>query len=204
MCSNVFELMRLARAVQLAAGLTSFSRRLTLLINPQITMGREELAVSCLNRHSNTTYDQESSCYDCLLVRRDLFTRGDRNHRNQQIDKNPPAFDTKNMDTVGQAGGRLLLYANGGWLKRTPIPPEYARWGSFNELIEKNNDALHEITEKAAKAAPKETSKDKVEKAASADLQKVGDFYASGMDREKNQRGTSEATCRMNSNTSTR
>ncbi len=102
-----------------------------------------------------------------------------------KIDKNPPAFDTKNMDTSVKPGDDFFEYANGGWLKRTPIPPEYARWGSFNELIEKNNDALHGIAQKAAEVAPKEAGKDKIEKAASADLQKVGDFYASGMDEKK-------------------
>ena len=102
-----------------------------------------------------------------------------------EIEKNPPAFDTKNMDKSVKPSVDFFRYANGGWLKRTPIPPEYARWGSFNELIEKNNDALHEIAEKAAKAAPKEESKDAVEQAASADLQKVGDFYASGMNEKE-------------------
>ena len=102
-----------------------------------------------------------------------------------KIDKNPPAFDIKNMDKSVKPGDDFFRYANGGWIKRTPIPPEYARWGSFNELIEKNNDALHEIAEKAAKVAPKEASKEKVEQAASADLQKVGDFYASGLDQKK-------------------
>jgi putative endopeptidase len=101
-----------------------------------------------------------------------------------KVDKNPPAFDTKNMDKSIKPGKDFFRYANGGWLKRTPIPPEYARWGSFNELIEKNNDALHEIAEKAAKVAPKEASEEKVEQAATADLQKVGDFYASGMDQK--------------------
>src|SRR5205085_8465875 len=61
------------------------------------------------------------------------------------------------------------------------------RWASFNELAEKNNDALNEIAEKAAGCtAPNDTSgstkKSKgADKASSADGQKVGDFYASGM-----------------------
>src|SRR2546423_14911730 len=66
-------------------------------------------------------------------------------------DKNPPPpFDTANMDTSVKPSDDFFLYANGGWIKRTPIPPEYSRWGSFNQLIEKNNDALHDGTEKAA------------------------------------------------------
>src|SRR6476659_10583362 len=84
--------------------------------------------------------------------------------------KNAPPFDIANMDTSVKPSDDFFMYANGGWIKRTQIPPEYSRWGSFNELVEKNNDALHEIAEKAA-----------AEKSASLDVQKVGDFYASGM-----------------------
>src|SRR2546423_1940968 len=97
------------------------------------------------------------------------------------VETNPPPLDPKNMDLSVKPQDDFYSYANGGWLKRNPIPPEYARWGSFNELIEKNNDALHEIAEKAAAVAPQEASKPKREKAATAELQKVGDFYASGM-----------------------
>ncbi len=100
------------------------------------------------------------------------------------VEKNPPPLDPKNMDTSVKPQDDFYSYANGGWLKRNPIPPEYARWGSFNELVEKNNDALHEIARKAAAVAPKEAAKPKVEKAASAELQKVGDFYASGMNEK--------------------
>ena len=68
------------------------------------------------------------------------------------------------------------MYADGGWIKRTEIPPEYSRWGSFNELIEKNNDALHEIAEKAANTH--------VDPKLAPETQKVGDYYASGMDEK--------------------
>ena len=64
--------------------------------------------------------------------------------------KNPPPLDPRNMDTSVKPGDNFYLYANGNWLKNNPVPPEYSRWGSFNELVEKNNDALHEIAEKAA------------------------------------------------------
>src|SRR5437588_5313436 len=91
-------------------------------------------------------------------------------------DKNPqPPFDTRNMDTSVKPCDDFFLYANGGWIKRTPIPPEYSRWGSFNQLIEKNNDALHDVAERAAK----ETT------ATGPDAKKVGDYYASGMDEAK-------------------
>jgi putative endopeptidase len=98
-----------------------------------------------------------------------------------QVPKNPPPLDLKNMDTSVKPQDDFFLYANGNWIKNNPIPPEFSRWAAFNELAEKNNDALHEIAEKAAAVAPKESKKSKIEKAALADLLKVGDFYASGM-----------------------
>jgi len=96
-------------------------------------------------------------------------------------EKNPPPLDPANMDTTVKPGDNFYQYANGNWLKNNPVPPEYSRWGSFNELIEKNNDALHEIAEKAAALAVREAGASKIEKTAASDVQKVGDFYASGM-----------------------
>ena len=104
-----------------------------------------------------------------------------------QIDKNPPPLDPKNMDTSVKPGDDFYLFANGGWIKNNPVPPEFSRWASFTELAERNNDALKEIAEKAAGGnAPADPSKDSKkakgnDKTSSADVQKVGDFYASGM-----------------------
>lgn len=93
-----------------------------------------------------------------------------------KIEKNPPPLDPKNLDTSVKPQDDFFMYANGGWIKRTEIPPEYSRWGSFNELIEKNNDALHETAEKAAKA--------KVDPKMAPETQKVSDYYGSGMDEK--------------------
>src|SRR5204863_6815923 len=80
----------------------------------------------------------------------------------------------KNMDTSVKPSDDFYMYANGGWLKRNPIPPEESRWSSFNELLEKNNDALHEVAEKAVKTP--------VDPKMAPEVQKVADYYASGMD----------------------
>src|SRR5439155_24064395 len=91
-------------------------------------------------------------------------------------EKNPPPLDPSNMDTSVKTQDDFFLYANGAWIKRTEIPPEESRWGSFNELIERNNDALHEIAEKAEGT--------KVDPRMAPEAEKVGDFYASGMDEK--------------------
>jgi putative endopeptidase len=64
-----------------------------------------------------------------------------------KIDKNPRPLDPKNMDASVKPEDDFFSYANGGWIKRTEIPPEYSRWGSFNQVTEQNNDALHAIVE---------------------------------------------------------
>jgi len=92
------------------------------------------------------------------------------------IEQNPPPLDAKNMDTSVKPQDDFYLYANGGWLKGNPVPPEYSRWGSFDELTEKNNDALHKIAEKAANTH--------VDAKTAPEVQKVGDYYASGMDEK--------------------
>jgi predicted metalloendopeptidase len=86
---------------------------------------------------------------------------------------NAKPIDSSNFATSVKPADDFFLYANGGWIKRTEIPPEYSRWGSFNILIEQNNDALHAIAESAAKT-----------KANDPTAQKVGDYYASGMDEK--------------------
>ena len=90
--------------------------------------------------------------------------------------QNSPPIDPKNMDTSVKPGDDFFSYTNGAWIKRTEIPPEYSRWGAFNELIERNNDALHTIADKA--------SKTQVDPKLAPEIQKVGDYYASGMDEQ--------------------
>ncbi len=92
------------------------------------------------------------------------------------VEKNPPPLDPNNRDPSVKPQDDFFIYANGSWIKRTQIPPEYSRWGSFNELIENNNDALHDITEKAENT--------QVDPRLAPETQKVGDYYASGMDEK--------------------
>src|SRR6185312_2321744 len=66
----------------------------------------------------------------------------------------------------------FFSYANGGWKANNPIPAAYSRWGTFNVLNNKNQETVHDILEKQAKGKHKSGSIE----------QKVGDFYATGMD----------------------
>src|SRR6266487_3461367 len=93
-----------------------------------------------------------------------------------QTEQNLPALDANNRDSSVKPGDDFFLFANGNWIKQTEIPPEYSRWGAFNELIERNNDALHTIAEKA--------SQTQVDPKLAPETQKVGDYYASGMDEQ--------------------
>src|SRR5436189_1227408 len=93
-----------------------------------------------------------------------------------QIEQKSPPLDPKNMDTSVKPSDDFFRYANGAWIKRTEIPPEYSRWGAFNELIEHNNDSLQTIAAK--------TSQTPVDPKLAPETQKVGDYYASGMDEK--------------------
>src|SRR6266536_4052445 len=93
-----------------------------------------------------------------------------------QTEQNPQPLDANNRDSSVKPGDDFFLFANGSWIKQTEIPPEYSRWGAFNELIELNNDALHTIAEKA--------SQTQVDPKLAPETRKVGDYYASGMDEK--------------------
>jgi len=85
------------------------------------------------------------------------------------------AIDPVNMDTSVKACEDFYHYANGGWIKTNPIPPDKARWGGFEELADRNRAVLHTIVDEAAAKSdwPKGSLR-----------QKVGDFYAAGMDEK--------------------
>ncbi|HET7650488.1 MAG TPA: M13 family metallopeptidase [Gammaproteobacteria bacterium] len=76
------------------------------------------------------------------------------------------------LDTSVNPAKNFFEYANGGWQKANPIPAAYSRWGTFSILAKQNQETIRQILEDAAKANAKPGTT----------TQKVGDFYASGMD----------------------
>ncbi|MFC3561683.1 M13 family metallopeptidase [Pedobacter jamesrossensis] len=98
--------------------------------------------------------------------------QNDKSHQATEADQRTVFFDTAGMDTTVKPGDNFFLYANGKWVKNTEIPKTETGWGSFYTLYNDNLKNLKGILEHAAKGnAAKGTAE-----------QKVGDFYASGMD----------------------
>ena len=85
--------------------------------------------------------------------------------------KDPKYIDPANMDLSVKPGDNFYLYANGGWLKKNPIPASKTRWGSFDVLRDESTQRLRTLLEDAAK----NSKKDRLS-------QMIGDFYRSGMD----------------------
>jgi putative endopeptidase len=86
---------------------------------------------------------------------------------------NQSHFDFSGMDTTVSPGDDFFQYANGGWMKTTKIPDDQNGWGSFYTLYEDNLMKLKSILEEVSA---------KTDHPAGSAEQKVGDFYASGMD----------------------
>ncbi|GAB3319780.1 M13 family peptidase [Larkinella ripae] len=81
-------------------------------------------------------------------------------------------FDKSGMDTTVAPGNDFFSYANGNWIKSTKIPDDQTGWGSFYTLYQENQNKTRTILEEAAAAGAAKGSTE----------QKVGDFYASGLD----------------------
>src|SRR5437773_6726997 len=94
-----------------------------------------------------------------------------------------PGLDPANLDTSCAPCQDFYRFANGGWLGRTALPPEYPSYGSFTELVERNNTTLRRIVERLAATSPK---------APKTAEQKLGAFYASCMDSSAIERAGSD------------
>src|SRR5580704_17248759 len=81
-------------------------------------------------------------------------------------------FLAENIDTTINPANDFFLYANGGWIKRNPIPEDQSRWGIGSLINLDIYNRLRAINEKAV-----------TENATPGSItQKIGDFWFSGMD----------------------
>lgn len=78
-----------------------------------------------------------------------------------------------NRDTLVNPADNFFLYANGGWFKKNPIPSSERSNGIFRTIGDTINSQIKQICEKSA--ADSDVTKGSIK-------QKIGDFYASGMD----------------------
>lgn len=79
-----------------------------------------------------------------------------------------------NMDTLVKPGDNFDAYVNGNWNRKTKIPADKSSYGAFDILLDKSEKDVKEIIQAAAKSNSAEGSEE----------QKIGDFYASYMDRK--------------------
>src|ERR1051325_6974547 len=92
-------------------------------------------------------------------------------------------LDPANLDTTCAPCQDFYRFANGGWLARTALPPEYPSYGSFTELVERNNQTLHRIVDRLAAGAPANPKTAE---------QKLGAFYGSCMDSTAIEHGAAD------------
>ena len=81
----------------------------------------------------------------------------------------------ENLDTTAKPGTDFYQFATGGWQKSNPLPAEYSRYGSFDQLRETNQKRINELVEALASQ----------ENPAGSVAQKVGDLYNMAMDSVK-------------------
>ncbi|MGH9366108.1 MAG: M13 family metallopeptidase [Thermoanaerobaculia bacterium] len=85
-------------------------------------------------------------------------------------------IDPADMDPSASPCRDFYQYADGGWLKKNPIPSDYPSWGAFYELDERNRETLRQILERLAK--------ERSTAAPGSEERKLGDFYAACMDEK--------------------
>jgi len=86
-----------------------------------------------------------------------------------------PAIALSNMDTKATPGNDFFQYANGGWVAANPLGPEYARFGTFDQLREQVQAQVKNLIEEESKKTNEPGSIS----------QKIGDLYTLAMDSDR-------------------
>ena len=80
--------------------------------------------------------------------------------------------DRNNLDLTTTPGTDFYQYACGGWMKAHPLDPQYARFGTFDQMAESSREQLKELVLNLSKQ----------QNAKGTMAQKVGDIFNMGMD----------------------
>ena len=65
-----------------------------------------------------------------------------------------PRFSVRHMDAAVSPSSDFYRYATGTWVRSNPVPPDKARWGAFDELLQRNFAVVREILEDAEAHRP--------------------------------------------------
>ena len=88
-------------------------------------------------------------------------------------------LDLASMDSTVKPGDNFYLFVNGKWINKTEIPASQYGVGGFIDLYYQTQDMLHLLLD----------SLSRLERVPGTIEQKVGDYYASGMDSLTIKRG---------------
>lgn len=90
----------------------------------------------------------------------------------QQKENKIAGIDLANLDTTISPSKDFYNYATGGWQKSNPLKPEYARFGTFDQLRENNKEQLRLLIEEVSNSSQTQGSVG----------QKIADLYKAGLD----------------------
>lgn len=92
----------------------------------------------------------------------------------QEVQKEA-TLDVSLIDTTVNPAEDFYHFANNGWMAANPLPDDESRFGSFDMLGKETNKKVNELVVELSKASHEKGS----------DEQKIGSFYAQGMDTAK-------------------
>ena len=105
----------------------------------------------------------------CLIF---IFVCSSCNHTGTTKVDDKKFLDLASIDSSVKPGDNFYLFVNGKWINKTKVPASQSGVGGFTDLYYETQDVLHHLLDSLSKA----------NLTPGTIQQKVGDYYASGMD----------------------